>query len=339
MGNTPVKEANQNSKLLIRNALLERQIRQQSNLDPSVKHAIQDVKKNRLYKNLVLSGGGLKGIAHIGALEYLHNNRYLTNIENISCSSAGSLFGVLYAIGYTIPEIKKIALNMDYHKLCGINKDLVSDIFHVATEYGINNGQYLIDTITKHIEKQTGNKNYTFGQLWKEKGINLVITGTDIVTKNTLYFWYGKYAKMPIRIAVRISCSLPPLFCPVIFDGHYLVDGGMLDNCPIHVFDGAFPADPLAKMNMTPIDPHTLAILLNSEDEKNTQIKDVMGFYGAVLDAMVDNGVERYQRPSFWQRTVPVQLPSIPMYKNISMSQINNLIECGYKDTERFFHG
>jgi NTE family protein len=359
MGNSTTKEINER-KLLVKNRLLESQVKQFDHVDPVIKNAIEDVKKNHKYTNLILSGGGIKGLAYVGVLEYLHNNRYLSNIKNIACSSVGSIFAVLYAIGYSIPEIKQIAETMDFPKLIGTDESLISDIFHVATEYGANNGQHLINTITNLIEKRTGNKNYTLEQLWKEKGINLVITGTDLNTEKTIYFWHGTYPKMPLRLLVRISCSVPGVFSPVIFDGHYLVDGGLLDNTPIHVFDGDTPSDPRAQQNMAPVNPHTLSIMLiddlnpkgtaieqgdvglQARSNKNNfvnKINSIEDYYNAITNAMIDSGVQRYVKPSYWLRTVPVHVPAYPIYHfSLTRSQTKDMFLYGYESTKEFFH-
>lgn len=355
MGNSGTKDIAER-KLLVKNRLLESQIRSMDHVDPSIKHEIQDVKKNRKYTNLVLSGGAVKGYSLVGVLEYLETHHYLHNIRNIACSSVGSIFATLYAIGYTISEIKQIALDLDPHKLASVDKNLISDIYHVATEYGLNNGQHLIDTISDLIEKRTGNKHYTLEQLWKEKGINLVITATDVTTGNTIYFWHGKYPKMPLRLLVRITCSLPGLFCPVVFDGHYLVDGGLLDNTPIHVFDGPVPSDNNANLNMSGINPGTLAIKfisdLNPSSKpceqgdmalQNTEwpehkIHSMFTYYGALLDTLVCEGVKRYMRPSFWLRTIPVHVPSYATYHfKLSKAEIKDLFLYGYESTHEFF--
>lgn len=343
-------------KLLAKNRLLESQVKSIAPVNPSIKHEIHDVKKNRKYTNLVLSGGAVKGYSLVGVLEYLENNHYLHDVRNIACSSVGSIFATLYAIGYTIPEIKQIALDMEPQKLVTVDKNLISDIYHVATEYGLNTGQHLIDTITELIEKRTGNPNYTLEQLWKEKGINLVITATDITMGNAIYFWHEKYPKMPLRLLVRITCSLPGLFCPVIFDGHYLVDGGLLDNTPIHVFDGPTPSDNNANLNMSGVNAGTLAIKfisnLNPDINPSEQgdvalqgtewpehkIHSMFSYYGAMLDTLLCEGVKRHMRPSFWLRTIPVHVPSYPTYHfKLSKTEIKNLFLYGYESTREFF--
>ena len=356
MGNANAKEI-EKQQLIVRNRLLERQATQHLQVDPAVRNAINDVKKNHKYTNLVLPGGAVKGVALVGALGYLHDHRYLTNITNIACTSAGSIFGTLYAIGYSVPELKKIVQDLDLAKLAGVNKPLVSDIFHIATEYGANNGQHLVDTIGDLIEKRTGKKNYTLEELWKEKGINLCITSTDITTGETIYFWHGRYPKMPIRVLIRMSTSMPGLFAPVIFDGHYLIDGGLLDNCPIHVFDGKTPDDPYAKLNMTKVDPCTLAFLLIPDlpvsdcdpilkgditagipQKPVNNIRGMEDYLGAMVNTVVDSGVERYQKPSYWLRTVPIHVPNYPSYHfGLTHNQKMDLLSCGHSDTAEFF--
>jgi predicted acylesterase/phospholipase RssA len=354
MGNATAKEAAER-KLIVKNRLLQNQVDNMDHINAVVKHDISDVKKNRRYTNLVLSGGAVKGYALVGVLEYLDTHHYLNNICNIACSSMGSIFAVLYAIGYTVPEIKQIAESpsLDPHKLTSTNKDLASDIFHVATEYGHNNGQYLIDTISDLIEKRTSNRHYTLEHLWKEKGINLVITGTDVTTGSTIYFWHGKYPRMPLRLLVRIACSIPGIICPVIFDGHYLVDGGLLMDTPIHVFDGGSGSG-------SDVSPHTLAVALIGDLNTNAgpdeqgdvslqslhgnsvthNIVSIGSYYTALLDSLVYISRSQVVRnpPSYWLRTIPVHVPNYQSYQmKMSKQDIYNMFVYGWESTRDFF--
>ena len=162
---------------------------------------------------------------------------------------------------------------------------------------------------------------------------------------------------MPLRLLIRIACSIPILFSPVIFDGHYLVDGGLLDNIPIHVFDGTSPSDNRAKLNMSSIDPHTLAIMLlgdlktdgdrfeqgdvglgSGSHKISNKIDGVFSYYGSILNALVDNGVQRYQRPSYWLRTIPVHVPAYPLtHFKLSRVQVQDMFVYGYEATKDFF--
>lgn len=339
MGNTSAKELAER-KLITKHRFLQHQINNMDHIDPAIKHDILDIKKNRKYTNLVISGGCVKGYALVGVLEYLDSHYYLNNVRNIACSSFGSIFAMLYAIGYTVPEIKNIAEELDPYRLATTNKNLVSDIFHVATDYGANNGQYLIDTVADLIEKRTGNRNYTLEQLWKEKGINLVVAGADVSSGKTIYFWHGKHPRMPLRLLVRISCSLPGVYCPVILDGHYLADGGLFDYTPIHVFDGATPMQESSVL--APVNPETLAITFTeTESAASThKITNLASFNTALTDRLIDvcHGPKRYMRPSFWLRTIPIHVPSYPAHQfKLSRSDIHSLFVHGYESTKDFF--
>ena len=65
-------------------------------------------------KNLVLSGGGIKGALTIGALKELEKNGWLKNIENVLGTSIGSFLGLLWIIGYTGDEMNKIFCDINY---------------------------------------------------------------------------------------------------------------------------------------------------------------------------------------------------------------------------------
>ena len=188
--------------------------------------------------------------------------------------------------------------DLEPSKISGTSKNLVSDNFHVA-DFGYNNWQYLIDKVTSLIEKRTGNKHYNLEQLWKEKGINLVITATDLTTQRPLYFCHKNYPRIPLRILVRVACSIPGIFNPVIMDGHYMVDGGLLDNLPLHIFDencvnsatlgvmfrGDFSPD------ATPSEQGDISMKYN---KPNNKIVSSDSFYTCLINCLVDKDVKNY---------------------------------------------
>ena len=70
-------------------------------------------KLEKNYKNLVLSGGGVKGVAHCGALKYLHEIGVIAGINKIAATSAGSIIASLLAVGYTALEIEAEILKLN----------------------------------------------------------------------------------------------------------------------------------------------------------------------------------------------------------------------------------
>ena len=302
-----------------------------------------DSDNNSKYKNLVLSGGGVKGIAHCGALKYLQENGILPKINKIAATSAGSIIAALVAVGYTPEEIETEMMKLDFSKFVKDDTPL-ANIYNLVTKYGWCKGNYIKKTLGTLIQKKTGNCNYTFENLKEDRNIELVLTGTNLNKQNTIYFHHAKTPKMSICEAVRISMSIPFLFCPVIIDEDLIVDGGMLDNCPEHIFDSEIIGDPKAKLNLCKPNMQTLALDIMTPDEmKNFQltdrvdITDMKDFCKTLLNTLIIGNERRYITPSFWSRTIALRVPNIPLtHFSITSEQKKHLIECGYNSCKYF---
>ena len=98
-----------------------------------------------------------------------------------------------------------------------------------------------------------------------------MITGVDMNRKKILYFYPDHHEEVmrnvSIRTAVRISMGIPWVFEPVEFNGGLCVDGGVLDKYPIHAFDGEYPGDPVARLNLCPANPEVLGLNIVSVDD------------------------------------------------------------------------
>jgi NTE family protein len=180
---------------------------------------------------LVLSGGGIKGYCHIGALMALYRFSYLDNLKIIIGTSIGAIIGSLIAIGYNIDELYKLIFLHDINNILNIN---IGNIFNT---YGIDDGNKIILYLEELFNKKNINSNITFYELFKKKKIKLIITGTCVNDKNIVYFSYDNYPNMAIISAVRISFSIPIIFTPVIINNKMYIDGGCIDNLHINIFN------------------------------------------------------------------------------------------------------
>lgn len=315
----------------------------------TLKHHIQQIKDNGDYQCLVLSGGGVKGIAHCGALAYLEEQNKLTHIKNIVGTSAGAIIASMYAIGYSPTEIHEELLKIDFEKFIDSSINPLLDMYELIHDYGWCPGGYCYKLFGELIQKKTGDKDYTFHQLQQDLQMNLVLTGTDLNTKSTVYFCDMFTPTMSIRAAIRASMSIPYLFSPVklqLKNGttQLIVDGGMLDDCPEHVFDGEFPGDPAARNNLTQANPFTLALNIMTPDkhpdfqyENTEKISNLVDFSGAILETLLVSNERRYMRPCFWSRTISVRVPKIPLTQfHLSKSQKQHLYDCGYESAKKF---
>lgn len=161
----------------------------------------------KIYKiGIVLSGGGVRGFAHLGVLQALNDAGIFPDI--VSGTSAGALAGVLYCDGYTPKEILKI---MNTHNRFDYMRPAMP-----------RDGLLQISGIAKILENNL--KAKTFHEL----KIPLFVTATDLNNGKAVYFNEG-----PLLNPVIASSSIPVLFKPVIINHIHYVDGGVLDNLPI----------------------------------------------------------------------------------------------------------
>jgi NTE family protein len=324
------------NRLLIKNNLSDA-------VDPLIRRKINHVKDGKEYQNLVLSGGAIKGIAHVGALLKLAEFGVLDNIKQIACSSVASIIGSLLAVGYNAHEIREIVMKMDTAKISDVKKGLVTDIFRIVTVHGISSGGHVVDFIGHLIEKRTGDSNYTFKDLWNDRKILLAITGTDLNKEDTVVFWHGSNPDLPIKYAVRMSIGLPYIFQPVIFGNHFVVDGGMLDNCPEDMFDGEFPGDPMARLNLVRPNPYTLALDITGSivSEHKTTYRDINsteGYGVRLIDTLFTGSQRLVRRPCYWMRTITIHTPDYPLsHFAINDVEKQTLISLGYDSCEKFF--
>jgi NTE family protein len=167
--------------------------------------------KSNLHVGLALSGGGVRGISHLGVIKGLTEAGI--KIDKVSGSSAGAIVGAMYCQGYQPEEILKIIVETNYFKfmrpaisLTGFLKmDSVGNLFRL----------YL--------------KHDDFAQL----KIPLTVAATDIQKGKVRYFSEGELIK-----PIMASSCIPGMFDPIVINDMYLVDGGVLNNLPVEPLEG-----------------------------------------------------------------------------------------------------
>ena len=188
---------------------------------------------------LCLSGGGVKGAAHIGALKALEEENI--KIDCISGTSSGSIVSSLYAMGYTPNEIyllfKKFGKEISKVDILKIIKLIYGLIFKrkIIIE-GLNSGNKLY----KIVQEQASKKEI---KQIKDIKMPLIIPSVNLYNGEIYLFTslennrkysdeYITLNNIEIGRAVQASCSYPGIFCPVNFKNKKLIDGGVRENTP-----------------------------------------------------------------------------------------------------------
>ena len=181
---------------------------------------------------LAMSGGGIKGAAHIGVIQALQEENIKVDI--VGGTSIGSIVAALYAMEYTPKEMLKL-FNY-FSKLIFKNSAMYTDPSGKKLLSIQAGGLYSGENIAFAIEEAGKYKNIKKLQDLK---IPIVIPAVDLRDSEKYVFTNmgkinDKYLnKADISIAVRASSSYPAIFAPCIYNKHKFVDGGILDNIPV----------------------------------------------------------------------------------------------------------
>ena len=192
---------------------------------------------------LVLSGGAARGLAHIGVLKALEEQGI--KIDAIAGTSMGAVIGGLYASGYKIDELEKLALGINWQQALSdapprkdvpfrrkqddrdfLVKQKLSfrDDGSLGLPLGVIQGQNLALLLESLLAHASDIRDFD------KLPIPFRAVATDIVSGEKMVFRKGHLPQV-----IRASMSIPAVFAPVEVNGQLLVDGGMVDNIPLDV--------------------------------------------------------------------------------------------------------
>lgn len=232
-----------------------------------------DIKKT----GLTLSGGGAKGLAHIGVLHILDSLGI--QVEVITGTSMGSIVGGMYAAGYSASEIENFATGIDWATLFSAKSSLSylppqdrNSESKSTFEVSINKGKAILPTGAIEGQQLWNTLNEIFLPVYQINNFNelpipFACVATDVETGLPVVMKDGN-----ISSAIRASMAIPSVFTTVTRDGKKLIDGGVVKNFPVSVAK-EMGADFVIGVNVSQG--------LRRSDEINTPIDIIyqMGFY------------------------------------------------------------
>jgi NTE family protein len=208
---------------------------------------------------LVLSGGGVRGLAHIGVIKALEENNI--PIDYITGTSAGALVGCLYAVGMTPAQMEKLVTDPKFGEWASGKRDEDLDYYFVKNDPNASWVQFKLSldsllqltfinsiinssdidfNLMEQLSAPIAKANYDFNNLF----VPYRCVAADIVTKESIVLSKGDLAQ-----SVRASMAYPVYFSPVITDGKILYDGGIYNNFPVDVMQKDFNPDVIIGVN------------------------------------------------------------------------------------------
>jgi NTE family protein len=206
--------------------------------------------------DLVLEGGGVKGIGLVGAVAVLEESGY--DFHRVAGTSAGSIVGSLLAAGMPSAELVEVMSALDYGKFEDRTRldRWLGPVPALLWGKGLNRGHHLETWLAGHLARHGvrdfGDLRRSDPELARDRDYRLVVMTSDISNGRlrrlpwdypVLGYTQQQTDAVPVVSAVRASMSIPFFYTPVVVrepaTGHRvtMVDGGMLSNFPVDTFD------------------------------------------------------------------------------------------------------
>lgn len=285
----------------------------------------------------VFEGGGVKGIAFVGAVCYLEEKGF--KFSRVAGTSAGAIIASLLAVGYTGEELKKIILNLNYNKLIdkrGLNRiPVLGNEIALVKHKGIYECNYIENWLASLFEfkKKTKFKDVMINGKSKLKIIASDISKKEIlILPDDLIKYNIDPKEFEIWKAVRMSISIPLFFRPVKLKYNktesFIVDGGLLSNFPVWIFDViGIPKWPTFGFN-----------LVNIKKGTNKEISFI-NYVSDLIDTMINRNEDVYVRDKDAIRIINIPTLGIGTTQfNISEEMSMKLFKSGYDSAKLFLN-
>ncbi len=310
-------------------------------------------------KNLLFEGAGIRGIAYLGAYKQLASLNKLDSLQRVGGTSAGAIIALCISLDYSSIEIEKIILQLRVQSFNDGNFFFIGGISRLKKNMGYYRGTQFTEWITKIIEAKTGNGKITFSELQQKNFMELHVLGTSLNKQKAIVFSHLTYPNMLVRDAIRISMSVPLYFEPIIIDSlgkvyksirqcnqcDVMVDGGLIENFPIHIFDSSYVENGIKRYMAN---PNTIGLRIDANEQvladKETRmlatmpIQKISDYFAAFYTLELELASRNILSDDDWARTISIpDMGFSPKVKKISVVQKKILIESGLKAVNDFY--
>lgn len=300
-----------------------------------------------MHINAVFEGGGVKGISLAGAVKAAE----LAGVQfkRVAGTSSGSIVAAVLAAGYTADEMKRIIESTPFHSLLQrapvFNTKIIGPALRILIKKGLYSGEALEHWIRQILLRKG---IFTFSDIPKGK---LYIVASDITNGKLLVLpddlrQYGiNPSTFPVAKAVRMSCSIPYFFDPVILrmigpaargksfseQFVYVVDGGLLSNFPLWLFDRE------KKEGSTPL-PVVGFQMVGKNSSEPHKIDGPFSMLSAMFETMLSAHDERYIEKEYRHRTIKIPTLGISTtHFNLTDEESLALYDSGLRAGRKFF--
>ena len=277
--------------------------------------------------DLVFEGGGVKGIGLAGAVATLEASGYRP--QNVAGTSAGAISASLLAAGYTADELREIIMNLDYRQFEDRGWEdkvpVVDRSLSLLLDLGVYEGRRFFEWIRELLAAKgvttfadLVHPEYADDPLYRWR---LQVIASDVSSHELLVLPRDAHKlgiepdRLNVALAVRMSMSIPVFFEPVLFenpetgDTHVIVDGGMLSNFPVWLFDCEEGEPEWPTFGMLLVEPKPsvpLGARIPKQHTHGRGPRAVIDYVKSLAQTMMEAHDRMYVESASFARTVPI---------------------------------
>ena len=290
--------------------------------------------------DIIFEGGGIRGIGLVGAVSALEQNGY--KFRKLAGSSAGAIVASLLSAGYTSKELHEIMSKLDFEKFKQTNFwhnfGRVGKAISATRNFGVYSAQAFEDWLANLLAQKNV---FTFADLNGQLKITAsdVTDSTILVLPDDLVRFGINPDSFSVATAVRMSMSIPIFYEPYeLRDAngklHFIVDGGLLSNYPIWIFDDgiSIPEYPILGLRFA-----------RSARQAKTRPPRFREFLMQIITATLDSNDEIFHARNYGDTERTIHISTIAGDRNIrttdfdiTNSQTNALFNNGYDAGNNF---
>jgi NTE family protein len=308
------------------------------------------------FADLVFEGGGVKGIGLAGAFAALQERGF--QHKSVAGTSAGAITAALVAAGYSSAELDEVLLKIPFPEFKDKGWEdkvpLIGGAASLLLERGIYEGRFFQEWIAELLEAKGITK---FGQLVDEGAddpknrYRLRVIASDVTDRRLLVLPNdaGHLGidpdELEIAYAVRMSMSIPVFFEPVTHtnektgEDHVIVDGGMLSNFPVWLFDceGRDPNWPTFGLLLVEPDPKVPIGHRLAGDEHGAKRGSLVDYFKSLGSTMMAAHDRLYLENATYARTIPIPTLGVGTTEfDITPERVKALYDSGHEAASKF---
>lgn len=269
-----------------------------------------------MFDTLCLSGGGIKGLCHLSAINYFYKLGYLDfdKINKYVGTSIGSVICFILNIGHKPDDMVSFIKHFNFKVL---EPDI--DLEKLFESYGLDDGKKMMEFISSFLEFKMNKKDITFSELYRLTNKKIYIITTNYSKSKEVVFSIDSHPNMSVLLAIRMSISIPTYFIPVKYEEDLYIDGGIVNNFGIKYCNPET----------------TLGIVCITKNNTSSSFMDyAMGCINVSIMAFLNNMDTNFN----YVEIVTDNLKIMEVSFDISKEQKDELFELGEKCAKKYYY-